>query len=313
MKRVLKLSPFVSLTPWLGSGKLVGFNVGPDNCIYLAIAQKPLDERHQINGASFAKSVPDQPNSYRVVALREGKPVLDTTIENERFNIHDIQPLKEELLLVCGRSVYRSPTDFEKNGRIYSRDGKFAREILLGDGIQNVQTTPAGLIWTSFFDEGIFGNRGWSNPIGQSGLVAWDVNGSRVYEFQPTADLDSICDCYALNVASEEDIWFYYYTQFALVWLKRGIVKAFWNSPVEGSSAFAITNNHVLFRGGYEERDSFELYSLDYNGPMELAAKLELRDVNGCLLKFQRALGRGSTLYLLSGDAVYCVDVNDAL
>jgi hypothetical protein len=180
MNRTLRLSPIAHISPFLADGELVALNVGPDGCVYLVIAMHPLDYRiEQSSGASFAKTVPDQPQTYRVIGLSGGRPVLDVVIDGERFNVHDVQPLLDELLLVCLRSHFRGSDDFEKNGRIYTRGGKFSRELLLGDGIQSVQTTLDGLIWTSFFDEGVFGNYGWRNPEGASGLVARKADGTK--------------------------------------------------------------------------------------------------------------------------------------
>ena len=103
---------------------------------YLVVALKPLDYRLEQPGwASFAKTVPERPQRYRVVAVSGSETVLDVAIEGERFTIHDVQPLPNELLHACARSFYKGPDDFEKNGRIYTRDGEFLREILLGDGI----------------------------------------------------------------------------------------------------------------------------------------------------------------------------------
>src|SRR4051812_29941082 len=212
MTRSIQISPVVSLAPLIGDAQLVAFNVGPDGVVYLVIAQRPLDYREESGNASFPKTIPRQPQKYRVLALSGSQPILDITIENELFNIHNVQPLADELLLVCSHSHYRGPDNYEKNGRVYRRDGTFVREILLGDGIQDVQTTPGGVIWTSYFDEGVFGNYGWDDPVGASGLVAWDASGKKLYEFAPTGGLDSICDCYALNVLDEENVWLYYYT-----------------------------------------------------------------------------------------------------
>ena len=157
-------------------------NVGPDRQLYSVIALGKLDYRTEDpSGAGFAKTMPEQPQAYRVIALHDGEITLDVLIRHERFNIHDIQPLPgNELLLVCCRSHYRGPNDFEKNGRVYSSDGKLFREILLGDGIQNTQVSSNGLIWTSYFDEGVFGNFGWNTPVGSAGLVAWDSAGNKV-------------------------------------------------------------------------------------------------------------------------------------
>jgi hypothetical protein len=68
-----------------------------------------------------AKTIPDKSQSYRVVALSENCISIDITIINEQFNIHYIQPLPtNKILLACARSHYRSSNNFEKNGRIYT-------------------------------------------------------------------------------------------------------------------------------------------------------------------------------------------------
>src|SRR5437899_2294980 len=131
MKRSLHLSPVASLTALIGYGELVALDVGPDGVIYLVVALRPLDYRFEKpSGASFAKTIPDHPQTYSVVALSGDQLALDVVIERERFNVHHVQPLVDELLLVCCRSYYKGPDDFEKNGRVYTRRGKFAREIL---------------------------------------------------------------------------------------------------------------------------------------------------------------------------------------
>jgi hypothetical protein len=117
--------------------------------------------------------MPDQPQKYRVVALSGGETVSDLLIEGEPSNIHQVQPLGDEILLICARSRYKGPGDYDRNGRIYTRDGKFIRSILLGDDIRSVQSTSEGVIWACFFDEGIFGNFGWEDHVGAAGLVAW--------------------------------------------------------------------------------------------------------------------------------------------
>ena len=110
-------------------------------------------------------------------------------------------------MLVGARCTYYGNDQYDLNAKVCDRDGK-----LLGDGIQSVQVTENGTIWTSYFDEGIFGNYGWSDPIGSCGMLAWDEHGNKLYE-NHAAD---IADCYALNVVNEDQVWFYYYTDFEL-------------------------------------------------------------------------------------------------
>jgi hypothetical protein len=308
--KTFQLSPVADLRSIIADGELVAFNVGPDKCVYLVIALHPLDYRLERNGgASFPKTIPHQPQKYRIVALHDDQTILDLTVEQEQFNIHDIQPLGNDLLLTCARAQYRSPNDFEKNGRIYNRSGQFLCEILLGDGIQSVQTTSDGIIWTSFFDEGVFGNYGWSDPVGASGLVAWDSTGQKHWEYQPTGNLDNICDCYALNVASPLDTWCYYYTDFPLVHIHDRSIVADWEVPIEGSDGFAVASTNVLFRGGYDDHNTYHLFSLESKGRVEPIAEIQFQDIDGNRLIAQHISSRENMIYLICNEALYRIDL----
>ena len=220
--------------------------------------------------------------------------------------------IRDRLLLVCGRSSYRGKEDFDRNGRIYSREGHFVREILLGDGIQNVQTTSKGLIWTSFFDEGVFGNLGWHNPVGGSGLVAWDAQGESQFEFQPTGELDIICDCYAMNVDPDGCAWAYYYTQFCLVKIRDLKIESNWEIPVTGSSSFAVGGGLALFSGGYDDRDRYHLYRLGAKDEISEIAQFSLVDHEGEALNQVRSFGRGDTLFLFDDTRIFGLNVATA-
>lgn len=313
MTTSLRLTPISSLAPLIGDGRLVAFDVGPDGTAYFVVALRALDYRTtQPGGASFAKTFPDEPQTYRVIGISDRGLTIDVLIEHERFNVHYVQPLGNELLLACGRSHYKGPDDFERNGRVYTRDGRLSREFLLGDGIESVQTTIAGVIWTSFFDEGVFGNYGWETPVGASGLVAWQPNGQKCFEFEP-GDLDSICDCYALNVSSDEDVWIYYYTEFPLVHLHNRKIQAVWEMPLSGSHAFAVSDGCALFRGGYDDGDRYHLFDLCEGRKPKLLTHLELQDERGSKLAADRVVGRADRMYIISKNSLYRVDVRTAL
>lgn len=310
--RTLQLETIVDLSPFAESGELVALNVGPDDRVYAVIALRELDYRVEKRGASFAKTIPDLPQAYRVLAFHDGSERLDIQIAQEPFNIHDVQPLpKDRILLVCCRSHYRGVDDFDRNGRVYSSDGKLVREILLGDGIENVQTTTSGKIWTSYFDEGVFGSYGWIDPVGAPGLIAWNPSGKKLYEFSPSQGLDFISDCYAMNVASDSDIWIYYYTEFPLVHLRDGEVVSFWPSSVNGSRAFAIESERVLFAGSYDDRDAFQLFELA-RGRARKLTQFSLLDEAGKAMRALRVIGRRNALYALHNDRIYRCSIQDA-
>ncbi|WP_155638636.1 hypothetical protein [Burkholderia cepacia] len=159
--------PLASIDSLSATGELVAFNVGADDALYMAFALEPLDDRTRSDGASFAITTPSAAQRHRLIAWRDGDTLLDLVVDNEPFDIHEIQPVGDDLLVVCCRSSYRGPDDFDLNGRLYRRDGTRCGEILLGDGIQSVQVTGTGEIWTSYFDEGVFGNFGWERRSGR--------------------------------------------------------------------------------------------------------------------------------------------------
>jgi hypothetical protein len=293
---------------------VVGFNVGPRGEVYLVLALEPLDYRTEDNGfATFAKTVPRSPQRYRVLAIREGDVELDLVIDHEPFNIHDIQPLADDLLLVCARSAYRGPNDFDLNGRTYGRDGTFIRELLLGDGIETIQATTRGELWVSYFDEGIFGNNGWRNPVGAAGLVAWSDKGEKLYDYEADGSVGAMSDCYALNVATDVDVWCYYYTDFPLVQLREKRIASTWRVPVAGSHAFAVAAGHALFAGGYKDPDTFQLVRLGLDGAATRIGHFELKNEDDATVKAERTIGRGGSLYVLSEGILYMIAIDDVL
>jgi hypothetical protein len=245
--------------------------------------------------------------------LREGEVELDLVIDREPYNVHDIQPLAENLLLVCSRSEYRGPGDFDLNGRLYARDGSFVRGFLLGDGVETVQATRRGELWASYFDEGIFGNFGWQDPVGAAGLVAWSDRGEKLYDYEPAGPATPISDCYALNVATDDDVWCCYYTDFPLVHLHKKQIASTWNVPVSGSHAFAVAAGHALFAGDYKNRDAFHLIRLGENGAATRLGQFALQGEGGAAVKAERTVGRGGSLYVLGEGILYEVALEEVL
>jgi hypothetical protein len=293
---------------------LVAFDIGPDRVAYFVFALEELDYREEQPGCgSFAKVVPDRPQRYRVLAMREGDIELDIEITGESFNVHHIQPVGSDILLVCARASYRDPADVDLNGRLYDREGNLQRAFCLGDGIETIQAAATGELWASYFDEGVLGNRGWPEPLGSSGLVAWDDTGAKRFEFEPVAGLDRIIDCYALNVASSDDVWLCYYEDFPLVHLRCRRIEAIYETPVRGSPAFAIGSQHVLFAGDYDNRETLQLLPLVAGKPLPLAAVFQPVDRDGATIARSRVAGRGDSLFLIDDSHLYMFTIADAI
>ncbi len=157
----------------------------------------------------------------------------------------------------------------------------------------------------------MFGNYGWQEPVGAAGLVCWDALGGRLYEYDPPAGTDAICDCYALNVTADDEIWLCYYTEFPLVRLRRNGDASVWQSQVGGSDAFAIHDRFVLFRGGYSQRDIYQLFELKDDGSMIQRSFFTFMDDSGKRLQNVHAFARGPFLYLRQGVRCYRADVRE--
>lgn len=274
---------------------VIAFAIGPDRAVYVLQALGPHDRGRP-------------PPAYRVRAWLDGLCTLDTRIESPSCLLYALQPLGADLLFVgvpLGVSRHEA-----RNGRVYSREGLPLRELRLGDGIEHVQTTLKGAIWTAYFDEGVFGD----DPVSQHGLAAWDADGECVYRFHPDlAGLDHICDCYALNVADDRETWLYYYTAFPLVLLRGRRVARYWNVPVSGAHAFAARGEHALFTGGYREHDTLTLLRLDDAAQCATLARFQACDNDGTPLPAERFHGRADTLYFLSEYRIWAIDLDQAL
>jgi hypothetical protein len=290
----------------VASGRnIVTVAVGPRGDLFvLSLAGTP-DYRFEQDGsmASFPKKRADGPNQFRIHWQVDNEPYsLDLQETDENF--HLVQPLGlDQWLLV--RSRADDSTD--RNAHVFSGTGEPIRSFHVGDGIEDVQTADDGQIWISFFDEGVFGD----HSIGCSGLVCFDEEGHLNFTFSEVVarhPVSSIADCYAMNVASNEDVWLYYYTDFPLVRLRHYQFDRQWlNMPVRGSQAFAVMEDRVLFAGGYSNKGRLFLVSLK-NMVMEEILPVGNR---GETVKFVAAYGRGSRLYLDTDEAIYQLELRE--
>lgn len=270
VNKMVALQPFADISEHTEGFEIVSNQFGADGRVYvLLMNQIPKRER-----GMFVPAALQQPYTYKVLIVTD-KAIEEVVIGGQHFNYHYVQPLHNHLLLVGARCSYYGPNKYDLNAKICNDEGHTVREFLLGDGIESVQVTEKGTIWTSYFDEGVFGNNGWNNPIGAQGLLAWDEYGNKLYEDQ-TAD---IADCYALNVVHEKEIWFYYYTDFLLGCISGGLEQGqtritFMNPEISGSSGFCTDGYHFLFDGGYRHRGEFILMKNDKPGSLTKGHKL---------------------------------------
>jgi hypothetical protein len=259
--------------------------------------------------------------SYRVSVDFDGNIILLTKQKIQRGHLHKVfhvvngnineirlpsvllpfsyaQPLEENWLLVSARTDEEE--GYLRNATLFDVHGNVLKTFEFDDAIQDVQTTKDSAIWVSYFDE----NMG-------SGLRCYDKQGLKTFDyadfvFQTGRKVPFIDDCYALNVTSE-GTHIYYYSDFPLVTLNKTGYKIFRNVPIQGSHAFAILNDLVLFSHGYDHKAVVFLYSLMDN------KRRTFRTVNqdGEELKYDYAVGRRNKLFLVKGNDVYIIKMED--
>lgn len=290
-------------------GSTVAFGVSSEGAMFaLARASsEPLADTH--DGAIFPKSRFDAPVDYAVAAW-EGRQMRSTVVRGELLVASLVQPHPEGLLIAGARCSFRG-SRAEQNALVADWSGSVVRRLTLGDGIEDVRVTPDGTIWVSYFDEGVFGNRGWGHPgpppIGAPGLVAFGKDGKikRTYD-AGEAKTDDICDAYALNVVGDDDVWIYFYTDFPVVHVARRRYRV-WNPEVGGARALAVHDRRLLLLGDYDDPDVVRIFDLEDDGRTRLRRTQSLVDEQGRSLSGARCVGRGKYLYVLRGSTVLCV------
>lgn len=301
LRREVVASRLYEFAQVIGERCLISASVGPYlDPVILSLEQDPDYRTESPGWASFAKKRADRPNRFRIHHLSSGAwRTIDLPEIDE--NYHSVQPLgPEEWLLVRGRS----DDDEDRNAHVYDASGRHLRSFPAGDGIQDVQTTPDGRIWVSYFDEGVFGG----TKLGGMGLVCLDGRGHCSFRFTDILDdgLPGICDCYALNVVSDREVWLCYYTDFPLVKLLDNKVDGIWpRFPVGGSPGFAVDGELTLFAGGYSRKGNLYLVRPGERNATELTPVSE----DGRQVGRFAASGRQNRLFLQTEEALLFVDV----
>lgn len=136
------------------------------------------------------------------------------------------------------------------------------------------------------------------NLTGNSGLTRWSSQGELEWE-NPFCD---ICDCYAMNLDKQNNLWFYYYTKFDLV--KTDYEKHWIFSPgINGSYGFLLGQDGVsiLFQDGYRD---WKFYQTHLRGvSMTRAKECMLVAPDGReLLQLSRVVFHKSILLVLDDD-----------
>jgi len=313
----MKKASTLNITPeiWIDfseeekSGKPVTIGLGDDNELLLLVLYGEEDQQFKSGSGIFPKIRADKKQDFKVISHKNGVRT-DTWLKDETYNYHFVQRLSSgDLLLANARCSYNGGAP-DRHARVFTQEGRFVRDLVLGDGLASLECT-GGRIWTTYFDEGIFGNFGWDSPIGSHGVIQWDEHGKRLFSLEDTGRFE-VADVYATNVVNRDECWFYYYDEFELVKLDSGKVRSTWDCPIDGAHCLAVAEPFVLMNGGYDRPHTYEL--------LQLTSENVLRSVQPISFEIDSLqnsgfIARGSTLVFVDWDAskVYRHDLTDTV
>lgn len=230
-------------------------------------------------------------------------------------------------------------TSGEPNARVVDAAGATLRDFMLGDGIEDVQTTASGDIWVSYNDQGTFvgcWRVDWISPsahlshlnaAGQLvhgdgthnehyGLLRASAEGTVEWRFTDSPGIEPILWCDGLNVLADgEEVWASY-SVFPNVQETSRIVRInadgerqLWWAGDEPYQALAVHGDTIALFARYGERPTFVLGRLgDHHGIEDLRPLADLaigRDEPVWVL------GRGAVLHCIQGTRWYILDLRD--
>jgi hypothetical protein len=228
-------------------------------------------------------------------------PAIESTTVLDGFDIAFclVQPLPGDRLLAVGSRRGSSP-----NGAIFDGNGDRTAAVDFADGIQHLLTTPSGLVWVGYFDEGVYGD----SAVGHHGIVCYTTDGTPIWKYPFDTAFGPVDDCYALNVAGEI-VWSSYYSSFPIVRVADGVVTG-WHNPVRGATAMIAADDRAALVGGYDHPDRLVVGALG-DQRFEPLDPLRLTAPDGTRLPPDtRFEGRGQHLHAFAGTHWYRLDLD---
>lgn len=296
--------------------------VGVDHADRLIVATSRSDPSETYAGrddsaglASFAHSAASRPYPVSIETIPACKPSSTLEVEDVPVAHPFFQPTAEGGFIVVGGRARHTDGGAEHNALVVDADGAVVSSFCIGDGVNDVQTTPSGDIWVSYFDEGVFGNYGWGlsgpEPLGRSGLARWTLGGSRAYEFSPPDGHPSIVDCYSLSVVGD-DAWACYYTGFPVVHVRAdGSVDA-WSDGVAGVHALAVAGDRLGLIGGYRGMDDRLIVADLAGGACRIRQTFQLVMPDGAdVPQDARVMARGAGIHVVADGRWLSVGLGD--
>ncbi|XMB85377.1 hypothetical protein RJG79_08080 [Mycoplasmatota bacterium WC44] len=258
MKQI-KLNLLLDLSNLIKDSHFYKVYIGYDKKMYLLVINKKEHEEREVY-------------NHDMYIIQNKSILLHIEIHNLLSKYTIVQPYGIDKILLVKPRTFKD----DNNAKIYNYNGELLHQFNLGDGIEKTIVTDKGEIWTSYFDEGVFGS-----TIGKNGLIKWTEKGKPIYKYNGKGDY-RIDDCYALNI-SNNITWFYAYDKFMVTRINDNKLSYF-DCNIRGANFLINHNNFILMNGGYNNRNELILLKF-YNSKLVVHQTFQLIDKENEVIK----------------------------
>lgn len=263
-------------------------------------ARATATETRGIGTATFPMSRAQSDLTYSLIVHRDtGAETISLPPMNITFPYVDLFS-DGGCVLAGARSSWRSQNDFDLNGALIKHRTKVAKRLCFGDGIGGLGVDRTDRIWISHFDEGVFGNFGWSQQgpigLGAGGINCFDRSGELLWQHNREGTDEHIDDCYAMNVSSF-GVWFYFYCEFKVAKVTEDFSVEYFETPIRGSDSFITDGHRFVFSSQYNEPATTFHATNFHNGKLVHRHKLALSLPDGITADQIKMTARGDKLH----------------
>ncbi|MBF8984585.1 hypothetical protein IZY60_13645 [Lutibacter sp. B2] len=296
------LTKILSLNETLNKKFIIDISIDSKGKILLLTQEKKIEYTHS---NYYRDHLYDH---YDVYEIENNTLIHNFRIENKNVDFDFVRNIDDHNYLLSS-SRFHSEDNIEQNAIIITKNGDIKNKLLLGDGIQDIKIEDSNIIWTSYFDEGIFGDYGC---LGAPGLRSWDLCGESLYEYDARDEAYGISDCYAFNIDKNFEKWFYFYTEFYLCRLHENS-KRYFTMDVAGAKILVLGNGYVLTDLGYNGRYSYVIQMETPKGYKSVLTFSFFDSVSQKKLKPSNTQFCDNKLVMLSGQNIYKVEIEDVM
>ncbi|MBQ0893120.1 hypothetical protein KBX37_08405 [Micromonospora sp. U56] len=213
-----------------------------------------------------------------------------------------VQPLPEGHVLLAAARAKPSAV----NAEVWTSSGELRHRGYIGDGIEELLTTPAGKVWAGYFDEAM----GGSGPEGH-GLARFREDLTADWLYPLDAELPYISDCYSLNVEGET-AYFCPYSGFHILSAAGERVTDWGPSPYRFAHHLLRRGADlaVLTGGGGPEYDVATLLRISRDGVRQEGGRCRVVLPDGMEARGLRYTCRGDVLHAFGRSTWYFINLD---